>query len=52
MWCSEVHSEVHGEVHSLVHSLVHDVGNMVPADAVLQLQQRAQQRVKHWLSSA
>ena len=39
-----MHSEVHGEAHSLVH----DVGNMVPADAVLQLQQRAQQ----WLNSA
>ena len=46
--CAARCSEVHGEVQSLVH----DVGNMVPADAVLQLQQRAQQRVKHWLSSA
>ena len=48
----EVHSLVNGVVHGEVHSLVHDVGNMVPADAVLQLQQRVQQRVKHWLSSA
>ena len=44
----EVQSLVNGEVHGEVHSLVHDVGNMVPADAVLQLQQRAQQ----WLNSA
>ena len=42
--CAARCSEVHGEVQSLVH----DVGNMVPADAVLQLQQRAQQ----WLNSA
>ena len=48
----EVQSLVNGVVHGEVHSLVHDVGNMVPDDAVLQLQQRAQQRVKHWLSSA